>query len=491
MSDGFSNPLVGGGGGLVYPSIHSPDFVHGVSGWSIDKDGSAEFQDVIIPAGSGGAVITFASIAPASPHVGDIWYNTSAGLEVSQWSGSAWVAYQFGTGAIANNAITSSLIAAAAITSSLIANGAVGTAALAAGAVTTSQIAAAAGILGSQIAGGTITGSNIAAATITAGLLAAGIIVAGIVDGTTITGASIVADGTSGELLVYSGTPATGNLIASASGTSGTDGHSNAFVGHLASYGTAFTFTQLFSALAGGTVALGSQNATSKITTDAFMYLRDALANSTAPALALASPIANAGGANLALITIFGLSQDGTKPSQILITAGSSYLPAPSTSALLEVEGEVAVTTGGASITGGLTADTATVTGALTATGGTASSPTLIETDTTHGLGALGVANLTISTANYVLCPDGRVFISIVGIATGAVAGGTATFPNALAVGYRPATEKLLPAMYGGTITAGEQRPRLQVNTNGQVTLAFPTLANGNLVSAGGYMDLQ
>lgn len=45
---GFSNPLVGGGGGLVYPSIHSPDFVQSISGWTINKDGSAEFNDLTI-----------------------------------------------------------------------------------------------------------------------------------------------------------------------------------------------------------------------------------------------------------------------------------------------------------------------------------------------------------------------------------------------------------------------------------------------------------
>ena len=40
---GFSNPLVGGGGALVYPSIHSPNYVLGVSGWSINKNGTAQF----------------------------------------------------------------------------------------------------------------------------------------------------------------------------------------------------------------------------------------------------------------------------------------------------------------------------------------------------------------------------------------------------------------------------------------------------------------
>jgi hypothetical protein len=44
---GFSNPLVGGGGALVYPSIHSPNFNQAAkTGWSIDKNGNAFFFGV-------------------------------------------------------------------------------------------------------------------------------------------------------------------------------------------------------------------------------------------------------------------------------------------------------------------------------------------------------------------------------------------------------------------------------------------------------------
>jgi hypothetical protein len=42
---GFRNPILGGGGALVYPSIHSPNFVAGSAGWSVNKDGSAEFSN--------------------------------------------------------------------------------------------------------------------------------------------------------------------------------------------------------------------------------------------------------------------------------------------------------------------------------------------------------------------------------------------------------------------------------------------------------------
>jgi hypothetical protein len=44
----FNNPVLGGGNTLIRTSIHSPDYVAGVSGWTINKDGSAEFNDVDI-----------------------------------------------------------------------------------------------------------------------------------------------------------------------------------------------------------------------------------------------------------------------------------------------------------------------------------------------------------------------------------------------------------------------------------------------------------
>jgi hypothetical protein len=44
----FRNPVVGGGGGLIRNWIQSPDFVTGVSGWQIARDGTAEFNDVLV-----------------------------------------------------------------------------------------------------------------------------------------------------------------------------------------------------------------------------------------------------------------------------------------------------------------------------------------------------------------------------------------------------------------------------------------------------------
>jgi hypothetical protein len=99
-----------------------------------------------------------------------LWFDASNDNELFQWDGSAWQPFQYGTDAISVGSVTAALIAA-------------------------------------------------------------GTIVAGIVNGTTITGAQIVADGTSGDFLVYSGTPAAGNLVASISPTSGTDGFGNPYTG--------------------------------------------------------------------------------------------------------------------------------------------------------------------------------------------------------------------------------------------------------------------
>lgn len=45
---GFSNPVVGGMSNLIRAAIQSPNFVHAVSGWTINKDGSAEFNNLIV-----------------------------------------------------------------------------------------------------------------------------------------------------------------------------------------------------------------------------------------------------------------------------------------------------------------------------------------------------------------------------------------------------------------------------------------------------------
>jgi hypothetical protein len=47
----FSNPIVGGQGALVRDAIKSRVYVPGVSGWSINRDGTAEFNDLVVNGG--------------------------------------------------------------------------------------------------------------------------------------------------------------------------------------------------------------------------------------------------------------------------------------------------------------------------------------------------------------------------------------------------------------------------------------------------------
>lgn len=73
---GFSNPIIGGGGALVYPAIKSPNFVTGVSGWRIAKNGSAEFSNVII---RNGQIISGSSLYySGAPALGNLVASVSA-----------------------------------------------------------------------------------------------------------------------------------------------------------------------------------------------------------------------------------------------------------------------------------------------------------------------------------------------------------------------------------------------------------------------------
>lgn len=98
---GFAHDLAGGNGNLVIAGLQSPNYNPGLgTGWQVRKDGSATFYSVSLP-NTPGTTVTFASSAPGSPRVGDVWYDTAAGLLAFQWNGFAWVPYSISAGAIA------------------------------------------------------------------------------------------------------------------------------------------------------------------------------------------------------------------------------------------------------------------------------------------------------------------------------------------------------------------------------------------------------
>lgn len=63
----------------------------------------------------GGTATTIASIEPSSPKTGDLWFDGSNGFALKQWSGIAWLPYQFSTQALAVGSITTELLAAGII----------------------------------------------------------------------------------------------------------------------------------------------------------------------------------------------------------------------------------------------------------------------------------------------------------------------------------------------------------------------------------------
>jgi len=66
-----------GQGSIAIPSFFSPNFVHGVSGWSINQDGSAEFQNALIRGTLTASNVTFPNGYLSN---GDGTYTTTAGL---------------------------------------------------------------------------------------------------------------------------------------------------------------------------------------------------------------------------------------------------------------------------------------------------------------------------------------------------------------------------------------------------------------------------
>ena len=131
-----------------------------------------------------GGIMTYVQAsAPVGAAAGSLWFDTSNGFRLNQFDGSSWGPYQWGTNAIANLAITGVQIANNTITAAQIL----------ANTITASQIAANT-ITAGQIAALTITAAQIAANTITAGQIQAGTITATQIAATTITAAKIAAN---------------------------------------------------------------------------------------------------------------------------------------------------------------------------------------------------------------------------------------------------------------------------------------------------------
>lgn len=73
-SAGPSNPILGGGGTLIRDAIKSSNFLTGVSGWQITRDGNAEFNNAILRGiletdGANGAYVRIVNIVDPSTNI--------------------------------------------------------------------------------------------------------------------------------------------------------------------------------------------------------------------------------------------------------------------------------------------------------------------------------------------------------------------------------------------------------------------------------------
>lgn len=123
VAGGLANfrALTSGLGKLAVPSIQSPNFeASPLTGWSIDQNGNAFFESVVI--GGGVVRVTFAATPPPSPNEGDVWFDLSSGAQPNVFQGGVFVPHQWGQQSIANAAIGTPQIANNAVTPAQIAS---------------------------------------------------------------------------------------------------------------------------------------------------------------------------------------------------------------------------------------------------------------------------------------------------------------------------------------------------------------------------------
>lgn len=147
--------------------------------------------------------------------------------------------------------------------------------------------------------------------------------------------------GTPTGLFEYSGAPVLGNppiAYATAPGVT-KDPVGNTLPVTSGGFVSSSSASGQFGVLQNAAFLLGSANASTHIIADGVVALLDALAVNVAPGIAITAPSTPTGGG--AQINVLGESQDASKPAQVVIGAP---IAAPTTTALLEVQGGVQTT---------------------------------------------------------------------------------------------------------------------------------------------------
>lgn len=111
--------------------------------WS--RSGTVWVEATIAESTAQGVKVTASATAPLSPNDGDLWINQSQGNLLEQWSasGAKWNTYQYGSGAIANNAVGNAQLASNAVANANLQANAVANGNLQNGAVDVTKVASA------------------------------------------------------------------------------------------------------------------------------------------------------------------------------------------------------------------------------------------------------------------------------------------------------------------------------------------------------------
>lgn len=167
----------------------------------------------------GGVTSTVGTAQPTSPVVGDIWLDTTGGATThKRWNGTTWQTILFGSGSIADLAITTVKIDQAAITAAKLAGSAVTETKIATDAVTSPKIVAGA-VVATKIAAGAVEADKIAANAVTADKIAANAITSDKIAANTITASDIAANTITASQIAAS--TITGTQIAAGAITAG------------------------------------------------------------------------------------------------------------------------------------------------------------------------------------------------------------------------------------------------------------------------------